>query len=143
MTEYNFLGKTLYRLRTNPMVLAAMEDRADLAVFRERPSNRVLLGLTLLALSYVLCWPVVAVLSVVLGAIGKLLWLPVITPILWGLTHIMNMAGMVLAGSDSLRYGHAFSRWGARKLGEFLDARGFAVDAALERPLEQSSAEAE
>ncbi len=46
-------------------VRKAIEDRADLSAFRQKPTPRILLGVFLIAFSYVIAWPAI-------GALGTL-----------------------------------------------------------------------
>ena len=93
----------------------AIADKADLGAFKKRPTPKILLGIFCLAFSYLIGWPAV-------GAIGSLAvywdepWLLVIGgPVVYGLSHLVFILGMYLAGAD---YTVIFLKWAVRRLVE-------------------------
>ncbi len=106
------LGLRLLRLR---FVRKAVEERADLAVFGHRPDLRLAIGLGLLAISMLLGWPAVGVLTgmaiyfdePMIGLVGG--------PAIYGFSWILYLGGLWVAGKEVLRYAGAFNRWMARK----------------------------
>ncbi|HOT44595.1 MAG TPA: hypothetical protein PLM53_09030 [Spirochaetota bacterium] len=98
----------------------ALEEKADLSPFREKPSARILFGIFLMAFSYVIGWPAVAL----FGALSIYFKEPLIVilggPAIYGTSHLVFLAGMYLAGA---RYTYIFLRWATRKfLEKYLDA---------------------
>jgi len=89
-------------------VRSAIADRADLSAFSERPTARVLLGVLLIGLSFLLGWPAVAALGV-LSLYWETPWIVVIGgPLVYGFSHLVFLAGMYLSGAV---YSMIFCRW--------------------------------
>ncbi|MGD8256394.1 MAG: hypothetical protein PVH56_02390, partial [Desulfobacterales bacterium] len=53
------------RISETEYVRSAIEDKADLSAFKEKPSIRVILGVSAICLSYIIGWPAI-------GALGAL-----------------------------------------------------------------------
>ena len=95
----------------------AIHDGADLSIFKEKPSARILFGIFLTGMSYIIGWP-----AIVLFAGLSLYWhQPLIIviggPLLFGLSHLVFFAGMYLAGG---KYIMVFLRWATRVILEKL-----------------------
>ncbi|NDY72627.1 hypothetical protein DO021_14345 [Desulfobacter hydrogenophilus] len=98
----------LNKICQTPFVRTAIEDKADLSAFREKPSFRVLAGVFAIAFSYVLGWPMVGLMGIISLKTGNP-WFTVIGgPGFYGLSHLVFMAGMVLSGAE---YSMIFLRW--------------------------------
>ncbi len=95
------------KLAQTPFVRHAMEDEADLSAFKEKPSLKVILGVTAILMSYVIGWPLVVVFST-LSVYFKEPLLAAGGPIAYGLSHLVFLLGMYLAGA---RYSWIFLRW--------------------------------
>lgn len=93
----------------------AVRDRADLSAFRDKPTVRLVLGLVILALSFVLGWPLVAAFGVAAIWFGNpylaLIGGPAAYAFSWGLWGI----AMLLTGYESYKYGRIFARWATRR----------------------------
>ncbi|MEA3231083.1 MAG: hypothetical protein U9Q05_04930, partial [Thermodesulfobacteriota bacterium] len=92
-------------------VRKAIEDRADLSAFRQKPTPRILLGVFLIAFSYVIAWPAIGALGILSVYMEKPLILIIGGPLTYVLSHLVFLLGMVLAGAD---YTIIFLRWAAR-----------------------------
>ncbi len=92
-------------------VRKAIEDRADLSAFRQKPTPRILLGVFLIAFSYVIAWPAIGALSILSVYMENPLILIIGGPLTYVLSHLVFLLGMVLAGAD---YTIIFLRWAAR-----------------------------
>ena len=90
----------------------ALEEKADLSPFREKPSARILLGIFLMAFSYVIGWPAVALFGVLSIYFNQPLIVILGGPAIYGTSHLVFLAGMYLAGA---RYTFVFLRWATRK----------------------------
>ncbi|MBN2159558.1 MAG: hypothetical protein JW807_09190 [Spirochaetes bacterium] len=90
----------------------AVADKADLSPFRERPSVRIIFGIFLMGFSYVIGWPAVAFFGVLSIYFGQPLIVVVGGPVIYGISHLVFIAGMYLAGA---RYTYIFLRWATRK----------------------------
>lgn len=69
-------------------------------VYKKPPPVRVMVGLFLILLSYVIGWPAVGALGLVALYTGKPLILAVGGPLVYGLSHLMFLIGMYYAGKD-------------------------------------------
>ena len=98
----------VHRLSCIGFVRAAIEDRADLSAFRERPDLKVIAGVSAIAFSYVIGWPLIALLGIAAVHFGNAAIVAVGGPVAYGLSHLVFMLGMVLAGA---KYSHIFLRW--------------------------------
>jgi hypothetical protein len=103
------------RLVRKRFVREAMEEKADLALLRARPTPRVWAGLGLVGLSYLIGWPAVGLLAVIAYFLHEPLVLAVGGPLTYGLSHLVFLAGSWLAGS---RYGVILLRWATRRFVE-------------------------
>jgi hypothetical protein len=104
----NKIGRRLAQMK---FVRRALEEKADLAAFRKPPTPGILLGIFLVCFSFVMCWPAISV----LGGMAIYLrqpWLVAIGPVLYGLSHLVFLGGMVLCGG--VKYPYIFLRWAAR-----------------------------
>ncbi|MFO7560797.1 MAG: hypothetical protein R6X10_18370 [Desulfobacterales bacterium] len=86
----------------------AVEEEADLSLFKKRPNLRITFGLFLIAVSYIIGWPAVGVLGTVSIYMREPLIIAIGGPIVYGFSHLVFLCGMFFAGS---RYASAFSRW--------------------------------
>jgi len=101
----------LRKIAGTDFVRTAMEERADLSAFRQRPSVRIIVGISAIGVSYIIGWPAVGL----LGAISIYLNEPLIVmiggPLTYGLSHLVFIVGMYLAGAQ---YARIFLRWATR-----------------------------
>jgi len=89
-------------------VRSALAERADLSAFRQRPTARVLAGVLLIGLSFLLGWPAVAALGV-LSLYWQTPWIVVVGgPLVYGFSHLVFLLGMYLSGAV---YSLIFCRW--------------------------------
>ena len=98
-------------------VREALEERADLSALCGRPTPRVWTGLGFIGLSYLLGWPAVGLFALIAYHLREPLVLAVGGPLIYGLSHLVFLAGSWLAGS---RYAMALLRWGTRRVVEKL-----------------------
>jgi hypothetical protein len=101
-------------LRETRLVRTALETPVDPAIFR-RPPARVVLGLILLAGSYVLGWPAVAALAAAAGWLGRPELL-VVGPVVYGVSWLIFGAAIILLGKDSISTGRALGLWLIRRM---------------------------
>jgi hypothetical protein len=90
---------------------SAIEDKADLSAFKKKPSARVVLGISVIAFSYIIGWPAVGALGMLSIYLEKPLIVAIGGPLTYGLSHLVFMLGMYLAGAD---YARIFLRWATR-----------------------------
>ncbi len=92
-------------------VRKAIADRADLSAFRQPPTLRILAGVFAIAFSYVIGWPAVGALGTLSVYFKEPLLVAIGGPLVYGLSHLVFLLGMYLAGAD---YTRIFLRWAAR-----------------------------
>ncbi|MFC1880754.1 hypothetical protein ACFL2S_04540 [Thermodesulfobacteriota bacterium] len=92
-------------------VRSAIEDQADLSAFKEKPSMQIIIGLSVMGFSYIIGWPAISALGIVSVYLNKPLLIAIGGPLLYGLSHLVFMLGMYLAGYN---YTKIFLRWATR-----------------------------
>ena len=101
----------LKKLAQTDFARLAIEERADLSEFRQRPNARIIVGVSAIGVSYIIGWPAVGL----LGTISIYLKEPLIViiggPLTYGLSHLVFIFGMYLAGA---KYTKIFLRWATR-----------------------------
>lgn len=90
----------------------AMNNGDALCVFREKPATQAYVGVGLILISYVIGWPAVAMLGLLALYTGEPLVLAIGGPVTYGLSHLVFLAGLYLAGK---RYAVALAHWAARE----------------------------
>ena len=103
--------KHIRRLAALPYVRAAIAERADLSAFKKRPTLRILTGVFLITISFPMGWPAVAGATALAVAWG-MPWIAALGPVIYGLSHLVFLAGMYLSGAE---YTAIFLRWLTRK----------------------------
>ena len=102
------MQKIVEKIAARPFVRSTLEEEADLSAFRGKPSTQVVLGVSAILFSYVIGWPVIAL----LGAAAVYYRHPLIVliggPLAYGISHLVFLLGMYLAGA---RYSWIFLRW--------------------------------
>jgi uncharacterized membrane protein YbhN (UPF0104 family) len=89
----------------------AIAEHANLSVFKKKPSFRIIIGLVLIAFSYLIGLPAAIVLSIIGASQGNAIMAAVAAPLLYGISWLIFLVAMYLAGPE---YGRALSRWAAR-----------------------------
>ena len=111
---WQFLAR---KLTCNAYVRGAVEKEVTLSSLRASPSRKFFLGVGLVLFSYVLGWPMVGLFTV-LSAYFRSPFLLMLGPVFYGVSHLVWMFGMYLAGRDCIRYANVMLSWGLRKLVE-------------------------
>ncbi len=92
----------------------ALNEPADLGYFKQRPSLRLVTGLLLLVLSYIICWPVIALLAFAAAYYRNPLKIVIAGPLAYGLSWAVFGLSMLLLGIHSYYgaevIGHYFTR---------------------------------
>jgi hypothetical protein len=78
-------------------ILEILENPADLSEFKERPTPRVITGLILMGLSYVIGWPAVIALSALAVWLKEPLIAIIGCPTTYGLSYVVFIIGAWLA----------------------------------------------
>jgi hypothetical protein len=99
------------RISETEYVRSAIEDKADLSAFKEKPSIRVIVGVSSICFSYVIGWPAIAALGALAVYLSRPLLIAIGGPLLYGFSHLVFLLGMYLAGYN---YTKIFLRWATR-----------------------------
>lgn len=100
------------RIAATSWMQNAMNNGDALCVFREKPAMQAYVGVGLILISYVIGWPAVAMLGLLAFYTGEPLVLAIGGPLTYGLSHLVFLAGLYLAGK---RYAVALAHWAARE----------------------------
>jgi len=101
----NRLIKRILRIH---FVQTALKDNADLSKFRQKPTAKELAGLFIIAISYAIGWPVIAMLGIVAAYLHRPLIIVVGGPFMYLMSHLTFILGMYLSGAS---YAKTFIRW--------------------------------
>ena len=104
----NIIKKTALHLARKKYCRAAIEEGADLSAIKNKPEPHIIIGLGMIAFSYVIGLPAVIALGVIavwmkeplVGIIGG--------PLIYTISTILFIIGIKMAGKKYLR---VFSRW--------------------------------
>ncbi|MCX5883104.1 MAG: hypothetical protein NTU74_15285 [Deltaproteobacteria bacterium] len=115
----DFSGQTLKMIKTNILtriantdyVRSALNDKADLSAFKEKPSIRIIMGVSAILFSYIISWPAIGALGALSVYLNKPLLVVIGGPLLYGFSHLVFIFGMYLAGA---KYSKIFLRWATR-----------------------------
>ncbi len=118
------MEKILIKIAGTRFVRTAMEDQADLSAFRQRPTPRMMVGISAIGISYIIGWPAVGLLGMVSLHLQEPLIVAIGGPVTYGLSHLVFILGMYLAGAE---YARVFFRWATRVAVEKLTGRGNAI----------------
>ena len=103
------------KIAKTEFVRSAVEEKADLSAFRQRPTLRIILGVGTIGFSYIIGWPAIAFLGMLSIYFKEPLIVAIGGPVTYGLSHLVFLLGMYLAGA---KYTRIFLRWAARMLVE-------------------------
>jgi hypothetical protein len=91
--------------------IKAVNENVDLNAFKEKPSAKVLLGIFLMVMSYIIGWPMIGLFGVLSLYWNEPLIIIVGGPLLFVVAHLAFLAGVYLAGG---KYIMPFIRWVTR-----------------------------
>ena len=77
------------RISETRYVRSAIEDKADLSAFKEKPSIRVIAGVSAICLSYVIGWPAISALGAFAIYVDRPWFIAVGGPVLYGLVTLI------------------------------------------------------
>lgn len=103
--------KLIKRIAATHYVRSAIRDKADLRAFKKKPSFRELLGISAIGISYIICWPAIGAMGALSAYLKQPLFVAIGGPLLYGLSHVVFLTGMYLAGAE---YSKIFFRWATR-----------------------------
>jgi len=107
----NIIKRTALHLARKKYCKTAIEDRADLSAIRKKPTLPMLVGLSLIAFSYVIGLPAVIAMGFIAVWVKKPLVAVIGGPLIYMISTIIFIIGIKLAGK---KYFHVFSRWMVR-----------------------------
>jgi len=99
------------RISRTTFARSAIADKADLSAFKKKPSFRIVSGMVVICISYVMAWPTIAVLGYFAVSDDNAWLLAIGGTLLYGLSHLVFLLGLYLAGYD---YTKIFLRWTTR-----------------------------
>jgi hypothetical protein len=105
----HWLGRTSYGRK-------AVETHADLSIFTGKPPLKILLGLILLVISYIICWPAISVLGFAALYLNESMILIIGGPVAYGLSWLVWTLSMIMLGKENYKYINALSQWVVRRL---------------------------
>ena len=102
------IRKSIRALGATRYVRSAIESQADLSQFKDKPTPIIFTGIFAMAFSYVIGWPVIAVLGFLSVKLDNPWLVAVGGPFAYGMSHLVFLLGMYLAGTY---YSLIFMRW--------------------------------
>jgi hypothetical protein len=105
------INKIANRIAQTKFASRAIEDGADLSVFKERPTARNFFGILLICCSYIIGLPVLGLIGALAVSRHEPLLVVIGGPLLLIIAHLIFLTGMVLAGGN---YVMVFFRWATR-----------------------------
>jgi hypothetical protein len=93
----------------------AVQQHVDLSPFKEKPSTRLLTGLVLIALSFVIAWPAISVCGIVAFWLQEPMVIVIGGPGFYALSWLVWGIGMFLAGTENVKYAKIFLGWWVRR----------------------------
>jgi hypothetical protein len=102
------MRKLVVKLAAMPFVRKALAENADLSAFKGKPNLKTVLGVSAILFSYLICWPLITLLSAAAVYYERPAIILVGGPLAYGLSHLVFLLGMYLAGAY---YSWIFLRW--------------------------------
>jgi hypothetical protein len=114
MRRREIKARIVARLARTRFGREAMAETANTfsSLFMIKPTPRVWVGLGLIGVSYIIGWPAVGLLALIAIHTGEPMVLAIGGPLVYGLSHLVFIAGFSLAGSH---YAPSFLRWVTKK----------------------------
>jgi hypothetical protein len=102
------MKKVIALLAATAFVQNALKEEVDLSAFKEKPSLKVIVGVSAIGFSYIIGWPLIALLSFLSIYWDQPMVVIIGGPSAYALSHLVFILGMYLAGA---RYSWIFLRW--------------------------------
>jgi hypothetical protein len=102
------MEKFIQKIADIDFVRSAIEEQADLSVFKEKPSLQVAAGVFLIILGSLLGWPAVAFLGILAVTFNEPLLAVIGGPLAYGISFPVFWLGMYFSGAN---YTVIFFRW--------------------------------
>lgn len=104
------------RLAQTEVIQRIAHEQVRFSDLKRRPSLRLSVAIGLVCLSYLTCWPVIGLLGAVAVRLGQPLIFSVGSPTAYIFSHLLMLAGMLVAGSEGAAYLRTFGCWLVRVL---------------------------
>jgi hypothetical protein len=104
----NIIKKSAIYFARKNYCKTAIEDRADLSAIRKKPTLPMIVGLVMVAFSYVIGMPTVIALGVYAVSIGQPLMGVIGGAVIYAISTILFFIGIKMAGE---KYFQVFCRW--------------------------------
>jgi hypothetical protein len=130
----SIIKKTALYFAQKEFCRAAINEHADLSIFKEKLSAVVIAGLILITISYLIGIPAVFIIGGIAAWLKNPTFGVIGIPLIYGLSWLLLMLGLYLAGP---KYGKAFNRWAVRIILEKI----LGDEAKTIRPLPQEGSE--
>jgi hypothetical protein len=105
------IERLVQRISRTAYVRSALSDEAGLSCFKQKPTPRIIWGLVVIGVSYIIGWPAVALLGLLSVSWKQPLVLAIGGPVVYGISHLTFVLGAWLAGAEHAK---AFLRWATR-----------------------------
>jgi len=96
----NLRKKIAQKLANTKFGITAVQEKADLSAFKQRPFFRVIMGIILMGISYIIGLPAISA----LGVIAYKLDIPLLFfaggPVLFVVSHLVFLLGLYFAGAN-------------------------------------------
>ena len=102
------MKKVITLLAATAFVQNALNEEVDLSAFKEKPSLKVIVGVSAIGFSYIIGWPLIALLSFLSIYWDQPMVVIIGGPTAYALSHLVFIVGMYLAGTH---YSLIFLRW--------------------------------
>ena len=106
-------------LAQKPFIQRILQEELDLRCLKRKPTAREQFGIVLVLFSYVIGWPAVAFFGFLALYLKQPLVLIIGGPLIYGISHVVFLVGMYIAGKD---YTKLFMKWSIKKACEKLSA---------------------
>ena len=107
----SIIKKTALYFARKEFCRTAINEHADLSIFKEKLSATVIAGLILITISYLIGIPAVFIIGGIAAWLKDPTFGVIGIPLIYGFSWLLLMLGLYLAGP---KYGKAFSRWTVR-----------------------------
>ena len=107
----NLIRKIAQGIAKTNFASKAIHENADLNIFKEKPPAKLLLGIFLMVISYIIGWPMIGLFAALSLYWNEPLMIIVGGPLLFGVAHLTFLAGLYLAGG---KYIMPFIRWATK-----------------------------
>ncbi len=109
------LKRIKIRFANSKRIRKLLDETVDLKVFQKKPSVKFTSGLFIIGFSYIIGWPMVSVFGLLAVYFKEPLLFAIGSPLIYGLSHLVFIFGVFIAGKDTIAYLNTFLKWTAIK----------------------------